>query len=388
MLKAERNNKLRVAILATNFPPIEGGISRYMSSLSKSLPNLDVTLFIKEDAQGTSGDEEYPIKIIRVKIPFESKLKLKALKFLAPFYFRALKKEGEFDWLILGQVHHGLMLCHQWVAKKHKGKTAVIVYGQDYLIVQQKSYASMVNNNLKQADLLLPISEATNKVITDPALLKIPRYILYPSISEMPPVDADQLAAFKAENGIGENVLLTVGRLVERKGHDMVIAALPEILKTNPALQYLIVGNGECEASLKAQVSSLGLNKQVHFFNSIEDKDLPLFYAAANIFIMPNRFIESRAQLEGFGMVFLEAALYKVPSIGGNSGGAKEAIHDGETGLLVDPENSSAVTHAVLQLLNDPEQLKKMGEAAYELATSKFTPAKIGGDFEKKLAAL
>ena len=155
-------------------------------------------------------------------------------------------------------------------------------------------------------------------------------------------------------------VLLTVGRLQRRKGHDMVIKALPLIRAQFPQATYLIVGAGEEFAYLQALADEMGVADSVIFTGRVADEALLGYYAACDVFIMPNREIDG--DIEGFGMVYLEASAAGKPVIGGRSGGTEDAILDGITGLRVDGTSVVQIADAVIALLNDPDTSRIMGE--------------------------
>jgi phosphatidyl-myo-inositol dimannoside synthase len=161
-------------------------------------------------------------------------------------------------------------------------------------------------------------------------------------------------------------VICTVGRLLKRKGHDTVLAALPRVLEQVPEAVYLVVGKGSEEARLRAQVQHLGLEASVIFQGAVDDGELEGFYSAGDVFVHPNREVDG--DIEGFGLVFLEANACGVPVIGGDSGGAPDAIDHGVSGLLVDPTSVEAVAGALLELLQDGEKRQRMGEAGREWA--------------------
>jgi len=169
----------------------------------------------------------------------------------------------------------------------------------------------------------------------------------------------------------GRRILLSVGRLQRRKGHDMAIRALPAIATAIPTLRYVIVGTGEEEARLRGLAAELGVAELVQFVGYVAGERLPEYYQSCDVFIMPNR-EETNQDVEGFGMVFLEAGACGKPVIGGRSGGAGEAIVDGETGLLVDGESPRAIADAALSLLSDPERLLEMGRKGRARAVARF----------------
>jgi phosphatidylinositol alpha-1,6-mannosyltransferase len=166
-------------------------------------------------------------------------------------------------------------------------------------------------------------------------------------------------------------MLLTVGRLQRRKGHDMVIRALPLIKTKFPRATYLIVGAGEEFAYLQSLVDEMGVGDSVIFAGCVADEALPAYYAACDVFIMPNREIDG--DIEGFGMVYLEASAAGKPVIGGRSGGTSDAIRDGITGLRVDGTSVGEVADAAIVLLNDSETSRIMGERGRRWVEREFT---------------
>jgi len=159
----------------------------------------------------------------------------------------------------------------------------------------------------------------------------------------------------------GARLILTVGRLVERKGHDVVIRALPGIRRAVGPVRYLIAGAGPEEARLRTLAREVGCADDVVFAGHVDDRDLPLFYAACDVFVMPSRALEQRDGIEGFGIVFLEAGACGKPVVGGRSGGIADAVLDGITGVLVDPRSVDEVTGALTRLLQDRGEAARMG---------------------------
>jgi phosphatidylinositol alpha-1,6-mannosyltransferase len=161
----------------------------------------------------------------------------------------------------------------------------------------------------------------------------------------------------------GKRVILTVGRLVERKGHDNVIRALPAIIQHVPDAIYLIVGTGPNEHALKQLAVDVGVQPdRVRFCGYVSSEELTAYYSICDVFVMPNREVEG--DIEGFGIVFLEAGAQEKPCIGGQSGGAGDAIIDGKTGILVNPYSPSAIANAVVTLLKDRQLSSNLGTAA------------------------
>jgi phosphatidylinositol alpha-1,6-mannosyltransferase len=161
--------------------------------------------------------------------------------------------------------------------------------------------------------------------------------------------------------GSGDILLLSVGRLQRRKGHDVAIQALAALRDRLPNLRYVIAGDGEERARLEALAAAHGVQDRVFFAGTISDDDLPAFYAASDIFLLPNRVDDG--DIEGFGIVFLEAAAAGKPVIGGDSGGVPEAVERDVTGLLVDGASVAAVAAAIADLATSEERRGRMGLA-------------------------
>jgi len=155
-----------------------------------------------------------------------------------------------------------------------------------------------------------------------------------------------------------------------RKGQDMVIQALPRIRQNMPQVKYVLVGTGEELASLTTLARELGVHDSVVFAGNVLDQELAAYYAACDVFIMPNRQIDS--DIEGFGIVYLEAGAAGKPVIGGKSGGTDDAIVDGVTGIRVDGNSSVEIADAVVDLLSAPDRAKTMGQRGRQRVESEF----------------
>jgi phosphatidylinositol alpha-1,6-mannosyltransferase len=193
-----------------------------------------------------------------------------------------------------------------------------------------------------------------------------------------PAVDADAFAGpfdtadLRARWGLeGRTVMLTVGRLTRRKGHDVTLEALAQ-LRASGALDrvvWLVLSDGEIEDELKAQCRALGLDDVVRWVGPVAAKELPRYYAAADVFVHPNRTLADD-DVEGFGMVFLEASASGVAVLGGRSGGVVDAVDEGRSGLLVDGTDVHAVADTLGRLLADADLRRRLGEGGRAWARS------------------
>ncbi len=162
-------------------------------------------------------------------------------------------------------------------------------------------------------------------------------------------------------------VLLTVGKLIPRKGYDLAIYALDKIKDKYPNLKYLIVGDGKHEIFLKNLVNGLNLNEKVEFLGRVSGKDLIRYFHLCDIYVHTPTF-SSDLKCEGFGIVYLEAGACGKPSVASDAGGIKDAVVDGKTGLIAKNEDIDDIASKISQLLDDDSLRKKMGEAGREYA--------------------
>jgi len=162
----------------------------------------------------------------------------------------------------------------------------------------------------------------------------------------------------------GKKVLLSLCRLVPRKGVDTVLEALPAISKAVPEVQYVIAGDGEDRPRLEQLAAGLDVMPMVRFLGRVSNEEVAPLLDMADVFVMPAR--EERPCVEGFGLVFLEANACETPVIGSTSGGIPDAVVDGETGLLVPPSAPAAFAEAAIRLLNDADLRRRLGRAGRE----------------------
>jgi phosphatidylinositol alpha-1,6-mannosyltransferase len=167
----------------------------------------------------------------------------------------------------------------------------------------------------------------------------------------------------------GEKILLTVTRLYPYKGVDRMLESLPAIAREIPDIKYLIVGEGPDRPRLEQLTSRLGLQSRVQFLGRLELSEIVQLYNLADLFVLLSR--EDPPDVEGFGLVFLEAAACGLPSVGGRSGGIPDAIDHGKTGWLVDPRNTEEIATTIIDLFKNPVKLEQASELCRATAPEK-----------------
>lgn len=179
-------------------------------------------------------------------------------------------------------------------------------------------------------------------------------------------VDMQNIRTHLSESKLKGNVLLTVSRLVEHKGIQRVIEAMPRILAKVPDARYVIVGDGDYRESLMSLAKASPARDVITFTGAVTDYEKFNHYNNCRVFVMPS-------EEEGFGIVFLEANAFGKPVIGGDVMGVPEAIVDGVTGFLVDPHDVDAIADRVIHLLRNPDEANRLGENGRRWAELEFS---------------
>jgi phosphatidylinositol alpha-1,6-mannosyltransferase len=172
--------------------------------------------------------------------------------------------------------------------------------------------------------------------------------------------------------------LVTVARLVPHKGIDTAIRALALLAPRYPDVRYAIVGQGGYRPALEELARRVGVADRVHFLSDVSEPRLPLAYALADVYVGVSR--RTEREVEGFGIALLEAQAAGKPVVGGRSGGIPDAVREGETGLLVDPEDPAEVARAIAVFLEDPGRAAAFGRAGRTAVESHYNWARVVRD--------
>ena len=227
-------------------------------------------------------------------------------------------------------------------------------------------------------DYLTYISEYTHKKIakalSPSAAARMRRIVPGVNVTEFSPGNLSSGNQLRTELGWTDRpVIVCVSRLMARKGQDELIRALPKIHQTAPNASLIIVGDGPYRKDLERLVKKLGLENFVHLTGKVSQTELSKWYAAGDIFAMPCRTRMGGWDVEGLGIVFLEGSATGLPVIVGDSGGAVDAVIDGETGFLVDGTNTAEIADRIAYLFANPDVAKKMGNAGRNWVTQEWT---------------
>jgi phosphatidylinositol alpha-1,6-mannosyltransferase len=348
----------RTLLIVTNdFPPRQGGIQSFVHELARRLPGDRLAVYTSNypGAAAFDAEQDFPVRRhpggLLVPTPAARRQVLQAR---ADFGSTAVWFGASAPLGLLAQPLRQAGV-RRLVASTH-GHEA----GWAMLPVGRQALRQIGN----QVDVVTYLAEYTRRQL---AGAFGPRATL---VQLTPGVDLDTFspavsgAAVRQRHGLADRpVVVCVSRLVPRKGQDVLIQAMPAILARVPQAVLLIVGGGRYEQRLRDLARQVGVVEQVVFTGPVSPAELPAHFAAGNVFAMPCRTRRLGMDVEGLGIVFLEASAAGLPVVAGNSGGAPEAVRQGITGEVVDGRDVAAVAGQVSGLLADPQRAAAMGAA-------------------------
>jgi phosphatidylinositol alpha-1,6-mannosyltransferase len=266
-------------------------------------------------------------------------------------------------------------------------RTVALTHGHEVWWAKVFPFNLLLRRIGSTVDVLTYLGEFTRKAISRGLNKKAQRAM----VKIAPGIDVDHFIPNDAtglRNTLGlsdKKVIVSVGRLVHRKGQDYLIEAMPEILKSVPQAHLLLVGQGPYREHLEKLAKQHNLESSLTFIGRIQYKDLPMYICAGDIFAMPSRSRLMGLEVEGLGIVYLEASSCGLPVIAGSSGGAPNAVVQNETGLVVNGTDTQQIASAAIELLTNVESSKKMGAVGRQWIIDKWRWEIWSKDFEDLL---
>ncbi|TFV52229.1 glycosyltransferase family 4 protein [Blastococcus sp. TF02A-35] len=347
----------RTLVVTNDFPPRQGGIQTFVAALLERRPPESLVVLASDSPGSAEHDAALPYPVVRrptgmllpTRATASAAVELVGSHGCDTAFFGAAAPLG-----LLAPALRAAGVRHL-VGATHGHETGWVALPGSRQVMQR------IAGGL---DVLTYISEYTHRRLA-PSLAGRTR------LAQLSPgVDVDRFtpavdgSAVRARWGLGDApVVVCVSRLVARKGQDVLVEAWPRVLARHPRARLLLVGGGPDEPKLRRAVAARGLRESVVLTGPVGHDELPAHYAAGDVFAMPCRTRRGGLDVEGLGMVFLEAAACGRPVVAGTSGGAPEAVRDGVTGHVVDPRSPDAVARALSGLLDDPARARAMGAA-------------------------
>ncbi len=359
-------------LLTHDFPPMGGGVARWMGELAKRYDPGHLIVSTGAVAGGADVDEAYPNRVDRLDVPTRQLRTLPGVMLWSRrVAMLARQSRAEFVWC--GNIKPSAYPA-EWTHERLGVPFGIFAHGADLLALQHQVHQSRLRRQTAKQLLGAAALFVTNSEWTRQLCLGVLRELELDTTGDgrvhtvqlgtdpyyfRPGVDT---AAARERYGLAEGRwLVSVSRLVAHKGIDTVIEALAHLDGKEKDVRYAVVGSGEGLTDLRTLVKRKKLGDRVVFLTDVPDADLPALYNLASVYVGASR--RAGLSVEGFGIALAEAAACGVPVVAGRSGGIPEAVRHGETGLLVDPESPDAVAEAIRTLLRDPAEAQRLGAA-------------------------
>ena len=338
-------------IITRSFPPEIGGMQNLMFGLSNELSkNFMIKVFADFHEDHKTFDEKFSFSIMRV-----GGIKL-LRKYRKAQLINEFIKENKID---------GIIADH-WKSIEHlktNKKKICLIHGKEINHDKGSSLNNRVLKVLNNVETVVANSEYTKNLAIKSGVEQDKIIIINPGVDQVEELDKKTLAKVESLLKNKSPRLITISRLDKRKNHFNVIMSLRNLKEIYPNIVYICIGSGDEEKNIKDIVEELDLQGQVMFFKNISSELKNALLAKSNIFIMPSIIVGK--SVEGFGIAYIEAAQFSIPSIGGVDGGANDAIDDKKTGLVCDGNDLNAIYSSINSMLENNKYLE-YGKAAKE----------------------
>jgi phosphatidyl-myo-inositol dimannoside synthase len=375
-------------LLSYDFPPMRGGIARWMGELAKRYPPGSLVVCTGRYPDSKAADDQYPNPVERLPIPSDRLRTLPGLLLWSRRVEKLARVLGaEFIWC--GNIKPAAYPA-KWTMGRLRTPYGILLHGGDLLILRRQVRRSLLKRRtaralLQSASVLVTNSAWTRDLCRD--VLEELKIEAVPERVQTVPLGADPVhfrpereqSVVRARYGLtGRRWLLSVARLTRHKGIDTGIRVLAMLRDHSPDLGYAVVGTGDELTRLESLARDLGIADRVRFLADVPDRDLPAVYNTAEIYLGLSRLMPDR--VEGFGISLLEAAACAIPVVAGRTGGIPDAVREGKTGLLVNPDSIDEVGYAIRSLLDDPERAATMGRAGRRAVETYYNWDRVTAD--------
>ena len=356
-------------IITRAFPPELGGMQSLMWGLTKEMSkNFMIKVFADYQENHKEFDKKENFSIERVG----------GIKLL-----RKIRKAQLINEFLKENKVQGVIADH-WKSLeliKTDKKKYCLIHGKEINHPQGSSLNKRAIKVLNNVEKVIANSEYTKSLAINNGVNRELVKVINPGINSAKELDKNSLEKVESLFKIKTPRLITISRFDKRKNHEKVIMALRNLKQIYPDIVYICIGYGDEEKNIKSLVEELNLNTQVMFFKNISDNLKNALVAKSDIFIMPS--VIHKTSVEGFGIAYVEAAQYGIPSIGGKDGGASDAIEHNKTGMICDGNNLDEI-YASLNSMIENKRYLELGKNAKEYV-SKFNWEKIILEYKKIL---
>jgi phosphatidylinositol alpha-1,6-mannosyltransferase len=350
----------RILLVTNDFGPRAGGIETFVIGLLERVGTQGIVVYTSKQDGHEGYDREwlrkYKVEVIRDR----AKILLPTPRVIGNL--RKLAKEREIEVIWFGAAAP-LGLAARWLRIGSVERVVALTHGHEVWWSKIPPFSLLMREIGKKVDYLGYLGEFTGKAISR----VVPKEKL---IKIAPGIDTEHFRPHPSKSC--NPTIVSVGRLVHRKGQDRLVEALAIIKEQIPDVQLIFIGEGPHRKELDRLIKKHDLQGSVKFLGRISYPNLPKYLSMGDIFAMPSRSRLFGLEVEGLGIVYLEASSCALPVIGGSSGGAPDAVIHGETGFVVDGEDVSEIAARCIELLRDESLRVRMGQRGRQWVESEW----------------
>ena len=360
-------NLMKYIIITQTFPPRTGGMQTVMTAIAKKLSALEETLVFPDHFVSKNhiiSNENFSI-----------------YNNFTPKLFRSFVKR-----LLAYQIieNEDIIICDSWksinAVPNIANKIIVLAHGQEYLSSNKKY--DLIKKSLTRANHIICSSKYTYDLIESLKITDTNKSIIPPTYSLEKINKRLEIKTFKSSNKVH---IISITRLEERKGIIPVLKSLGALTKNKSLKPFIwdIFGIGDQKDEIEEFIKALNLSQYVKLKGAITNKDKEYYLSIADLFIMPSYKVDK--SIEGFGISYVEAAAYAIPSIAGQEGGVTDAVLDKKTGWCINPLNQKQLSKVLLEAINNNKKRELLGKQAQEEFLNSFVGEKVFRKFMKTI---
>ena len=356
MSKPRRNQSKNIVISTQCFSPVLGGMENLMKGLAESLYKKKFNIFVFADSKKSLDEEKH-----------DKQLSYEIIRYGGLKIIRKRRKSTDIKKFINFKKNINCIFCDSWKSAENLIKNKVadtekifcLAHGNDVLVNKNIIKRKRIKRTFSKTNCIIANSYFTKKRIANLGIKSNKIKVIYPG------VENKYFHLKKRNNNLQKYknikpILLTIARLEKRKNHKNIIYAIKELIKDFNKLLYLIAGDGPEMKKIRKLINKLNLKKNVRILGKINESDKAFLFKISDLHVMPTIQDKKSISIEGFGISYIEAGMYGIPSISSGLGGTKESVIDSKTGIICNPNNISSIKDSIRKVLINKKIYKKL----------------------------
>ena len=356
MSKPKLNQSKNIVISTQCFPPAIGGIENLMKDLANNLHKKNFNIFVFADGKNSLDEEKY-----------DKQLSYEIIRYRGLKIIRKRRKGIDIKKFINFKKNINSIFCDSWKSAENLIKNKIVktekifclAHGNDILIKNNLIKKKRIRKTLSESSCIIANSYFTKNKIINLGIKSNKIKVIYPGVDMLNFSSEENINYFKKYKNF-KPILLTIARLEKRKNHKKIIYAVHDLVKEFQNLLYLIAGDGREMKKISKLIDKLNLKKNVKILGKVNERDKTFLFKISDLHVMPTILDKRSLSIEGFGISYIEAGLYGIPSISSGLGGTKESVINGKTGIICNPNNVSSIKDSIKKVLINKKMYKKM----------------------------